>query len=144
MTDLYNQTQELEKDYGNARASANTEAEAKFAKLDQEIKTLKLRRDNKETIDQDRLRFLEQAKETTQRVEVKKMSAKLEELNSEFQENVRQIRLDAELEVQDIQRKFKLAAVIIPPIPPLIIGLIVFTRRRLKERQGIAKARRLK
>ena len=144
MTDLYNQTQELEKDYGNARASADIEAKAKSAKLEQEIKTLEQRRENKETIDQDRLRFLKQAKETTQRVEVKKMSAKLEELNSEFQENVRQIRLDAELEVQDIQRKFKLAAVIIPPIPPLIIGLIVFTRRRLKERQGIAKARRLK
>ena len=72
------------------------------------------------------------------------MFGKLEELNSEFQENVRQIRLDAELEIQDIQRKFKLAAVVIPPIPPLVIGLIVFTRRRLKERQGIAKARRLK
>lgn len=72
------------------------------------------------------------------------MVPKLEQLKSEYQENVRQIQLDAELEVQEIQRKFKLAAVVIPPIPPLLIGLIVFTRRRLKERQGIAKARRLK
>ena len=144
MNELYNKTQELEKDFGNAQVKASTEAQAKSAKLDQEIKSLERRKENKETIDLDRLRFLEQAKETTQRVEAKKMFGKLEELNSEFQENVRQIRLDAELEIQDIQRKFKLAAVVIPPIPPLVIGLIVFTRRRLKERQGIAKARRLK
>ena len=144
MDKLYNETQELEKDFANAQAQARAEAEAKFAKLEQEITSLERRRANKETIDLDRLRFLEQAKETTQRVEAKKMIGKLEGLNSEFQENVRQIRLDAELEIQDIQRKFKLAAVIIPPIPPLVIGLIVFTRRRLKERQGIAKARRLK
>ena len=48
------------------------------------------------------------------------------------------------LEIQKIQRKFKLAAVIIPPIPPLLVGLIVFTRRRLREREGISKDRRLK
>lgn len=52
--------------------------------------------------------------------------------------------LDAELQIQEIQRKFKLAAVIIPPIPPLLVGLIVFTRRRLREREGISKARRIK
>ena len=62
----------------------------------------------------------------------------------ERNENLRSIQLDAELKIQEIQRKFKLAAVIIPPIPPLIVGLIVFTRRRLREREGISKARRIK
>jgi len=144
MVNLYDKTQELEKDYTDAQAEANSEAKAKFSKLENEIAALERRRENKETIDLDRLRFLKQASETTQRTAAKKMLPLLEELNSQFQENVREIRLDAELEVQDIQRKFKLAAVVIPPIPPLVIGLIVFTRRRLKERQGIAKARRLK
>lgn len=66
------------------------------------------------------------------------------EFENERNEKKRQIDLKAELEIQEIQRKFKLAAVIIPPIPPLLVGLIVFTRRRLREREGISKARRLK
>ena len=45
-------------------------------------------------------------------------------------EKKRHIDLDAELEIQQIQRKFKLAAVVIPPIPPLLVGLIVL---KLKE-----------
>ena len=68
----------------------------------------------------------------------------VEELDNERRESLRSIQLDAELEIQDKQRNFKLAAVIIPPIPPLLVGLVVFTRRRLREREGISKARRLK
>ena len=144
LDNLYNQTQKLQIEHQDALRTANKEATEKFSKLESEIAALEGQRDDKEVIDLNRLRFLEQAKESTQRIELKKMVPKLEQLKSEYQENVRQIQLDAELEVQEIQRKFKLAAVVIPPIPPLLIGLIVFTRRRLKERQGIAKARRLK
>jgi ABC-2 type transport system permease protein len=68
----------------------------------------------------------------------------MEELGNGVRENIRGIELDAELKIQQIQRQFKLAAVILPPIPPLLVGLIVFTRRRLREREGISKARRLK
>lgn len=66
------------------------------------------------------------------------------EFENERREKKRRIDLKAESRIQEIQRKFKLAAVIIPPIPPLLVGLIVFTRRRLREREGISKARRLK
>ena len=31
--------------------------------------------------------------------------------------------------------------VVLPPIPPLLVGLIVFVKRRLREREGIAKTR---
>ena len=66
------------------------------------------------------------------------------EFENERSDKKRRIDLDAELEIQEIQRQFKLAAVILPPIPPMLVGLIVFTRRRLREREGISKARRLK
>jgi ABC-2 type transport system permease protein len=32
-------------------------------------------------------------------------------------------------------------AVFLPPIPPLLVGIIVFVSRRLKEREGISKTR---
>ena len=62
----------------------------------------------------------------------------------ELNELKRQIYLEAELEIQQIQGKYKLGAVTFPAIPPMLVGLIVFVRRRLRERAGISKARRLK
>ena len=67
-----------------------------------------------------------------------------EELQNERQEKKRQIELTAELKIQEVQRQYKIWSVIIPPLPPLLVGLFVATRRSLREREGISKARRLK
>lgn len=66
---------------------------------------------------------------------------KLQELQIELREKERSIRLEAEQKIDAIQGRYKLWAVLLPPIPPMILGLIVFTRRRLLEREGIAKSR---
>ena len=67
-----------------------------------------------------------------------------EELQNQRQEKKREIELQAELKIQEVQRQYKIAAVLIPPIPPLLVGIFVATRRRLREREGISKARRIK
>jgi ABC-2 type transport system permease protein len=43
--------------------------------------------------------------------------------------------------VQRTQNKFKAWAILLPPIPPLLLGLVVFARRRVMEREGISKNR---
>ena len=144
MTDLYYKTQEFEKDFMTAQRLAAAEAQAKEAKIQREISDLIRRREANEDIDLGRLKFKEQQLDTLKQVEGQKIQAKMTELDNQRKESIRRIQLDAELEIQDIQRKFKLAAVVIPPIPPLIVGLIVYTRGRLREREGISKARRLK
>jgi ABC-2 type transport system permease protein len=73
-----------------------------------------------------------------------KFQTRIQELENDRRERKRQIDLNAELKIQEIQRWFKLMAVIVPPIPPLLVGIFVFFRRRLREREGISKARRLK
>ena len=97
-----------------------------------------------EAYDANKLNALMGLFESTYRDEIAKFQNKKLSLENERNEAKRRIDLEAELEIQKIQRKFKLAAVIIPPIPPLLVGLIVFTRRRLREREGISKDRRLK
>ena len=67
-----------------------------------------------------------------------------DKLQNERQEKKRQIELTAELKIQEVQRQYKIWSVIIPPLPPLLVGIFVATRRRLREREGISKARRLK
>ena len=76
--------------------------------------------------------------------QITKFQNRRAELDNERREKKRQIELEAELKIQETQRQFKLAAVVLPPIPPLLVGLFVFARRRLREREGISKARRLK
>lgn len=73
--------------------------------------------------------------------EQRNLETTLAEKENSLKEEERRIRMDAEIAIQKIQSQFKVMAVLLPPIPPLILGLIVFTRRRLREREGISKAR---
>ena len=43
--------------------------------------------------------------------------------------------------MQRIQNTFKAWALLLPLVPPLLLGLVVFARRRVKEREGISKER---
>lgn len=54
---------------------------------------------------------------------------------------IQEIQRQADQEVTAIQNRVKTAAVILPCIPPLIIGIVVFASRRLRERENISKSR---
>lgn len=64
-----------------------------------------------------------------------------EKLERERTEKVEKIRRETDLRIQKIQNWYKFVAVALPPIPPLIVGLVVFVRRRLREREGVSKSR---
>ncbi len=61
---------------------------------------------------------------------------------TQMQAKKRQIERNLELERKEIQNQYKAWAVILPPIPPLLVGLAVFLRRRLRESEGVAATRR--
>jgi len=54
---------------------------------------------------------------------------------------IEEIQRVADQKVTQIQNRVKMAAVALPCIPPLIIGVIVFASRRLRERENISKSR---
>jgi ABC-2 type transport system permease protein len=85
--------------------------------------------------------------------------AKLINLSSRQQENQRKMQIarikeerardkeitniqrDSERKLSSLRNRYKLAAVMIPPIPPLLIAIIVFFIRRIRERKGVASTR---
>jgi ABC-2 type transport system permease protein len=71
----------------------------------------------------------------------KKLEIEREKLKRERDRNVRDARRKADEAIDDIQNRYKWLAVFIPPIPPLIVGIVVMVSRRLREREGIAKNR---
>ena len=85
--------------------------------------------------------------------------AKLINLSSRQQENQRKMQIarikeerardkeittiqrDSDSKLSALRNRYKLAAVMIPPIPPLLIAIIVFFIRRIRERKGVASTR---
>ncbi len=144
MQEVYDQSQQFQIDFEVQRNQIINDISEKTRPLEAEIKKELLKKDSGKSYDAVRLAAMQDLLNTERREQQEKFQAQVQELENERREKKRRTDLDAELEIQEIQRKFKLAAVIIPPIPPLLVGLIVFTRRRLREREGISKARRLK
>ncbi|MDG2185833.1 MAG: Gldg family protein [Mariniblastus sp.] len=144
MGKVYQATQNFEKDFMIARNEIEQSLRSSLRPLEDQIRDMQARQARGERVDMMELTAKQQIKNQLEQEQVGKFQRLVEELENERRENLRSIQLDAELEIQEKQRNFKLAAVIIPPIPPLLVGLVVFTRRRLREREGISKARRLK
>jgi len=54
---------------------------------------------------------------------------------------VKRIENELTQEILQVQDSYKLRAVILPPIPPLLLAGFVFFSRRAREREGVAKSR---
>ncbi len=83
----------------------------------------------------------EQRKELVRQQEQARLQADMKRLESERSRKVKQIRYKMEQEVRSVQDRYKLYALLIPPVPPLLVALYVFFQRRKSEREGIAKTR---
>jgi len=106
--------------------------------------SLEKKKDRRQRYDATKLERKKALLDTEMREQQARLQTKTQELTLQLNEKKRGANLTAEQTIQKIQQFFKLCAVVIPPIPPLILGIIVFFRRRLREREGISKARRLK
>jgi ABC-2 type transport system permease protein len=76
-----------------------------------------------------------------QRTLEQQREAKLEQLRRKKERQFNTIETELAAKVNDVQFWYKLWAVLLPPIPPLIVALIVLITRRIKEREGVAKSR---
>jgi ABC-2 type transport system permease protein len=116
-------------------------------KLDQDLKSLKdeLERLEKESRDgrvspaarQEKLIEFQIKQENLQRV----LNVKEQKLKRDEERNTREIQREADQQVTAIQNQVKALAVALPCIPPLIVGVVVFASRRLRERENISKSR---
>lgn len=71
----------------------------------------------------------------------RKLDLEREKLQRERDRNIRDARRRADESISKIQNYYKMLAVFIPPIPPLLVGIVVMVSRRLREREGISKNR---
>ncbi|TWU40401.1 Gldg family protein [Novipirellula artificiosorum] len=139
-TEVREQTKEFQDQYD---ATVRTAQE----KMDTELKSLKeeLEKLQKESADGRISRAEMQAKvqefQTRQEREQRMLDVKQTKTQRDLERNTRDIQRVADQKVTAIQNQVKAAAVALPCIPPLIVGVIVFASRRLRERENISKSR---
>jgi ABC-2 type transport system permease protein len=75
------------------------------------------------------------------RVEQNKLQDQLTSLEAQRRRKLKEIEYELEQDVRTVQDRYKLRAILLPPILPLLLALLVFFRRREAERQGVARER---
>jgi len=118
--------------------AAQQEAEKKFAAIQTEYRD---KQDRGEAVD--RAEMLSQFQIWALKVENEKRKAEveLERILRVRDKTLAAVERTRDQDIQQIQNEFKVWATVIPPIPPLCVGLIVWIRRRLREREGVSRSR---
>jgi len=139
----YTRRREYEREFEKAVKEIEDENQKEIKKFEEALEELKTkqRQEGEAGIRfsdlQSRAQKLAEVQERLKR----RLGVKREQLQRQRDENIEDIRRKVDLQIAGIKNYYKFLAVAIPPIPPLLIGLIVFVRRRLREREGVAKSR---
>ncbi len=155
----------VEKSTADARAQAETEIE-KFrsdyeraeaearARQDKALKELQAKIDElqqkaRESGQQASARELQRALQAAlqqmamkEQVEQRKLDATIDRLTRERDRKLQRIERDLDRQIQEVQNRYKLLALLLPMLPPLVIGLVIYVRRRRREREGVSAQRR--
>jgi ABC-2 type transport system permease protein len=141
LTQIEKQTAEARKETNELREKIDKEFDKaqkdEEKKLNDEIE--KLRKDYAEQqLDQQAI---------LQRVEIaltrgqKSMSEKIAALEQKKKREENKIDTDLTVQVRRVQDRYKMWAVIFPPIAPLVLAVVVFISRRVREREGVSRSR---
>jgi len=120
----------LVKDYEKAEDEEQQNLKETIDKLEQRMK--------KENVNaQEVLIRVAMAQQDGQR----RLDAKLEQLKQQRDREITGIETKLALEIRRVQDQYKLWAVLLPPIPPLLVAFGVFLTRRAREREGVSRSR---
>ena len=131
-------TEKYRMDASKQTTDSITETETKMqeaqARYDENIAEI----ENDESLsDREKAIRLELAKRQFRR----KLEAEIESFETERNRKIKQVNYNLKQEIRAVQDQYKMFALLIPPIPPLLVAFYVFFRRREAEREGVEKSR---
>jgi ABC-2 type transport system permease protein len=125
------------KEEGQAEQDASMKLAEAQASFDEKVKAVEDRKD----LD---MRTKEIMLASVRRVEEQRLSAKKAKIEEEKDKKLETARFAMEQEKRKIRVQKKTMAMVLPLIPPLAIGIIVFLIRRARENLGAAQSRLLR
>ncbi|MCB9702508.1 MAG: Gldg family protein [Myxococcales bacterium] len=119
------------------QANAKADADLKGAQeaLDAAVKAINERADLDEAT---KAVLLRSAEDTENR----RLAAKREVITREKDRAIDRVETEALREVDAIQNQIRILAVLLPPIPALLMGVLIFGRKRRREHESIPSARK--
>jgi ABC-2 type transport system permease protein len=131
------QRQEFIQLFEKAEGEANQGMQQAVGELEKKIKDLEGEGDSDP---QAAMRAVQQLA-SRQRLEQRRLDTKIEQLKRTRDVEVAAVERQLEATVRREQDRQKWLAVLLPPIPPLVVAFFVYFRRRASEREGVAKTR---
>jgi ABC-2 type transport system permease protein len=139
LTTVEARTKKFIEERSKENEKAALEAKESLDKLKQEMEAeVEKVRNDKSLSPIEQLQKLALAQQTTQR----KLAVEEANINQQKEQQIEQSRIQTERSIRSIENRFYLYAAILPPIPALILGLIVWMRKAADERKDIAATRR--
>ncbi len=71
----------------------------------------------------------------------RRLDAKVKEAEAERDREIKRVETQLASATRRVQDAYKMWAVVLPPIPPLVVAIVVFAVRRAREREGVLKTR---
>jgi ABC-2 type transport system permease protein len=127
--------------YTAEEQKADAEAKKTYAQLQQAVDELRTKQKNGEVVDPGEFLAKMQQLAFVQEKANRSLEVTKERLRIEREKSLAEIQRKRDQDIQRIQNEFKVWATFIPPIPPLLVGIAVWIRRRIREREGISRSR---
>jgi ABC-2 type transport system permease protein len=132
---------QFEKEFEDAIAEAEAKNEKATQEFQDRVDKLQKRQEDGEEVSLTDLNAAAQALNIKKAQLTQELEVTRERSLRNKEQRIKQVRRETDMEIRKIQTRLKIWAVAIPPIPPIIVGFVVFVVRRLREREGIAKSR---
>ncbi|EMI56046.1 ABC transporter permease [Rhodopirellula sallentina SM41] len=133
-------SRDFQKEFDETIRVAQEKIDTELQSLREEVEKLQEEREDGEvpqSVLQEKLTAFQIKQENQQRM----LAVRRERMERERDQKIRDVRREADQDVTAIQNQVKTLAVALPCFPPLIVGIMVFASRRLRERENISKSR---
>jgi ABC-2 type transport system permease protein len=124
-------------EFDEAERQANDSMQAEVGEFEKKIKEMETAGD----ADPQAAMQAVQQLASRQRLAQRRLDTKIEQMKRKRDTEVEAVERQLEAKIRKEQDRQKWLAVLLPPIPPLVVAFFVYFRRRALEREGVAKSR---